>query len=198
MLNLNWRDRDKSWFDFYERHPHTVPQAVRAGYFPSYKIASRRLGRMKKRKRGRTPRIVGTVALHDTGRAAQVYCAWKVNSLLHEVMLTEELIKLPIPLNLWLRGGKTDRRLRPDAELPKLFVEFDMGTERKQQMQKQVKAYHQSQRTVLWIVPSVRQIDWITEVANKATTLVMLHGSSEVFDLYGQSKPVDKVCGKYV
>ena len=113
-------------------------------------------------------------------------------------MLTEELIKLPIPLNLWLRGGKTDRRFRPDAELPNLYVEWDSGVERKQQIQKQVKAYHQSHKAVLWIVPSVRQIEWITEAGNKATTLVMLHGSSEVFDLYGQSKPVDKVCGKYV
>ena len=146
--------------------------------------------------RGRKPRIVGVVALHDTGRAAQVYCAWRPQHLEHEVRLSDELIRLPIPLTLWKRGGNTDRQLRPDAELPKLYVEFDMGTERKKQIQKQVKAYHQSQRTVLWIVPTVRQFEWIAEVGKKETTLVMLHGSSEVWDLQGQKAPVEKVCRK--
>lgn len=151
---------------------------------------------MKKRVRGRKLRIIGTVALHDSGRAAQVYCAWKANSLLHEVLLTEELIKLPIPLNVWLRGGKTDRRLRPDAENSKLYVEFDSGTERKKIVQKQVKAYHQTQRMVLWIVPSERQFEWIKEVGKKESTRVMLHGSSEVWDLEGFKSPVEKWCRK--
>lgn len=171
-----------------------------AGIYPSYKIAARRYVRRAHRVRGRKPRIIGTVALHDTGRAAQVYCAWRAStsSLLHEVLLTGELIRLPIPLNLWVRGSKTDRRLRPDAEIPKLFVEYDSGLERKKQLQKQVRAYHQTQRTCLWMVPSVKQIDWIAEVAVKATTLVMLHGASEVFDLYGNSKPVEKVCSHFL
>ncbi len=189
------RIRDAEYFEFYDRHPHTINQTVRSKIFGSYKVAARRFVRLKKRKRGRKPRIVGTVLLHESGRAAHVYCAWRPASLLHEVLLTDELIGLPIPLQLWLRGGRTDRSLRPDAEIPNvLMVEFDSGTERRKQVQKQARAYSHSSIKTLWIVPDVRRMDWIRQVANLDTTLMMLHGGQEVWDLTGRSVSVDKFC----
>jgi len=194
--NFDYRARDALYFRFHDIHPHRTADAVAAGIWPTYPVGNRRLIRLRKRTRGRKPRLVGTVAMHDTGRAANIFCAWRPGSLLHEVRLTAELVRLPIPLHLWTRGSKTSRQFRPDAELESLFVEFDTGTEKRPQLQRQARAYHQTERLVLWMVPGVKQIEWLRQVAKPDTTLVMLHGGSEIFDLKGRTASVEQVCAR--
>ncbi|MBB3208913.1 hypothetical protein FHS27_004747 [Rhodopirellula rubra] len=192
---VNTTERDRRIFDIFDTAPVTTRQLVKLNVFPSYQTANRRLIRLKKRKRGRTPRVIGTVAMHDSGREAKVYCSHRVSKIEHEVFLSEELIDWPIPFTMWKRGRNTDGFLRPDAEIDGLSIEFDRGYETQKQLRKQVVRYRDYDGFVVWCVPSVKQIDWIRKDASD-NTLYKLHGASVLFDGQGRELSVAKLCDR--
>lgn len=152
---------------------------------------------MKKRKRGRRPRCVGTVALYDSGRESNVYCSWRPRALKHEVLLTDWILDFGLDLLNWKRGINTDSQYRPDAEWGNLMVEYDTGTEKKAQVQRQAKRYNDCQSMVLWVFQSkdVSRFNWIQEVAKTNNTLLMLVGSDQLFDLNGNAMSVRDFVG---
>lgn len=191
---FDWRGRDDRFFGFIDKHAATTKQIVKARIFPSYKVANRRIVRMKKRTRGRKPRVVGTVALHDTGREALVYCGWRPRAIKHEVLLTEWLLDFGFPMDRWNRGMNTSSKYKPDAECSKLMVEIDTGTEKRKQLQSQILQQRDSEKPTLWVVHSLARFNWIEEVANKEKTLMTLVGSNEIYDMHGKCVTVDKYC----
>ena len=194
---IGYRERDDDFFGLHDNHPITTALTVLIGIFHSYKVAARRISRMKQRKRARRPRCVGSVALHDTGREANVYCSWRPRASKHEVLLTKWLIEAGKQLfgntdDLldWMkqikRGINTNSQYRPDAEFKNLMIEWDMGTEKKKQVQAQAKRYRDCESIVLWVFQrkDVSRFNWITEVATE-NTLVMLAGDDHAYDKTG-------------
>lgn len=148
--------------------------------------------RLRQRKRGEKPRIVGSIAFNDTGREAHIYCQHRPRSPVHEVLLTEQLLGFPIPMKDWIRGIETDSKYRPDAQVGRLFVEYDTGTESRKQVLKQVRQYHDCKSIVLWVFNSLNRFNWLQGVAT-TNTLMMLAGASELYDIQGNSLGVDKL-----
>jgi len=190
---LDWRTRDECFWSFIDRHPATTKQLVTARLFPSYRVANRRLVRMKKRTRGRTPMVVGTVAMKDVGREALVYCGYRPRAVKHEVFLTDYLLSFGHPMDQWERGMKTCSKYKPDAETEKLLIEFDMSTESRKQMQKQIIQQRTSEKTVLWVVHSLARFNWVEEVANKSNTLMTMVGHDHVYDMTGNRMAVSEL-----
>ena len=188
------RERDKRIFNIVDRASVTIKQLVKLGVFPSYAVASRRLVRMRVRKRGRRIRCVGQVPLHDAGREAKVFCSYVPNALLHEVLLSEELIGWPIDFTIWKRGPFVDSELRADAEFGKLFIEFETGNKSQKQMKKRLEQYHGVDARVVWILPTMNRFTWAKEFGDPRNTLVKLPGASEVYDVDGRCVTVDKLC----
>lgn len=138
---------------------------------------------------------MGHVALHDTGREARVFCSWVPNALLHEVLLSEELIGWPVEFTSWLRGSKVDSSLRPDAQRGDLLIEFETGNKSRKQMSHRLQQYHGVDKRVVWVLPTVNRFDWAKADGDPRSTLVKLPGANEVYDLNGRSAPVEKLCG---
>ena len=189
------RDRDKRIFEIVDRAPVTNKQFVRLGVFPGYTVAARRTLRLTHRKRGRRLRSPGHVALHEAGREARVYCSYRPNALLHEVLLSEELIGWPVEFTAWQRGPFVDANLRPDAEHGNLLVEFETGHKSEKQMARRLQQYHGVPRRIVWVLPTVNRFDWAKKHGDPRNTLVKLPGASEVYDLNGRSLTVEKLCG---
>lgn len=93
----------------------------------------------------------------------------------------------------WKRGINTNSKYKPDAEMDNLSVEFDMGTEKQRQVQRQAKRYDDYKGTVLWVFQDTNRFNWITEVANHSNTLVMLAGNQEVYDLGGHAMSIENL-----
>jgi hypothetical protein len=96
-----------------------------------------------------------------------VFGCWKPSKLmlLHEVLLTGELIKNPFfRVN---RGKIVDQEIRPDATYfigPKkmpFHVEMDLATESYKVIKRRIQAYIPSREPVVWIAPSESRIDGI-------------------------------------
>ena len=118
-----------------------------------------------------------------------------MKALEHEAFLSDELVRYwPwVPFTSWKRCIKTDRVLRPDAEIPNLLIEFDRGNERKKIVQKQAAAEKAFDGFVVWIVPETKQMDWVFE-ANSDNTFCKLHGTSELFNADGRTLSVEELC----
>lgn len=193
---FDYKERDKLIFQILDNAPVAVKHFVLLGIFFTIQAAYRRFIRLENRSRGRKPRCVGLVAFHDEGRPAKVYCSYRSKALEHEAFLSDELIRCwPwIPFTSWKRGINTDSVMRPDAEIPGLMIEYDRGNERKRQIQRQAEAYRDYTGLVVWIVPEMKQVDWVNATTNKENTLYKLHGSSTLFDCQGREVIVEKLC----
>lgn len=148
--------------------------------------------RLRRRKRGEKPRIVGSIAMHDTGREAHIYCQHRPRSPKHEVLLTEQLLNFDLPIMDWIRGIETDTKYKPDAELGRLKVEYDTGTESRKQVLKQVRQYQDCKSIVLWVFNELNRFNWLQGVAT-TNTLMMLAGASELYDIQGNALGVDEL-----
>ena len=87
----------------------------------------------------------------------------------------------------------TDSKYKPDAENERLMIEFDNSTEKIKQVQTQAKRYVDCMKQVLWVVKDVNRFNWITEVASKSNTLLMLADGKEVFDLGGNRVEINQL-----
>ena len=189
------RRRDKIIFDILDHAPVTKKHFVQLGVFSSYSAVSRRFLRLGKRTRGRKPRCIGSVMLGDCGRRSNLYCSYDPKAREHEGLLSDELVShWPIPFTTWKRGINTDSDLRPDAEIDGLLIEYDRGTERRPVVQGQAKAYRDYAGIVVWIVPSMLQVEWIKRVTNPVNTLFKIHGEEDLFKCDGTRKDVAKLC----
>ncbi len=121
--------------------------------------------------------------MNDTGRKHNVYCKWPARNLLHEVMLTEEL--LPFWDLKILRGNQVDPHLKPDATIQasdfSFHFEMDMDTEGYKQVQTQMRRYEKANEYVVWFAPTMTRLQGLMKVASKKS-MFSLHGTSVWFD----------------
>jgi len=182
---------------FLEVHITVIQHLVDARIFPSYQTAWRWMNRCAKKQNGWKPRYLGGVLLNHTGRTAKVYCnGWTPNSrtLLHEVMLTDEL--LPYCACDILRGPKVDPELRPDAtvftnsplhtvQTGELHYEMDNGTEHLEQIRERMEIVGQYIDPVVWVF---QQPERMKEVMRFSTSnsYFKLYREGEFFDRSGE------------
>ncbi|EMI19557.1 hypothetical protein RMSM_03517 [Rhodopirellula maiorica SM1] len=93
----------------------------------------------------------------------------------------------------WKRGMNTNSELKPDAEIEKMMVEYDMGTEGKKQVQRQAKRYTKTNSWVLWVFQNANRFNLLEGAAPTSNTLMMVDGSDTIYDLKGYAVPVDKL-----
>lgn len=191
---VDYRERDKAIFRVVDNAAVILRHLVELGLFITYQTANRRSIRLRSRKRGRKLRVIGQVAMQEVGRLCNVYCSYRPKAIEHEVWLSDELVKWPIDFTSWKRGIETDEKLRPDAQVEGLMIEYDRGTERKKQVQKQAEAYRNYTGLVVWVVPSPTQVKWISEVAWADNTMFKFHRTAELFDDKGRQIDLKKLC----
>jgi len=138
--------------------------------------------------------MLGTVLVEECGRPSNVYGSWRPRAMDHEVLLSRELTRWPIEFTKWKRGINTDSKLRPDAELPGLFVEYDCNTESRRQVVRQAVRYRNRPERIVWVFQTMARFDWLKDVADHRNTLVKLAGADCVYDLTGRETTVMKLC----
>lgn len=114
--------------------------------------------------------------------------------MLHEVLLSEELIGWPVEFTDWKRGSAVDPVRRPDAELGPLLIEMETGNKSQKQMKKRLEQYHGVDARVVWVLPTMNRFTWAQEFGDPQNTLVKLPGANEVYDLSGRATTVEKLC----
>ncbi len=161
------RQRDARVCWLLDTHPATAAVLVGLGLFPSRNKALKRLRRLVERRR---VRLVGTVCRKAAGRPEHVWCRWrpKVDQLLHEVELTELLLRLDV--GALLRGPHlADTQVRPDAELRlngrRYYLELDRGTISYRQVARRFQKYESCPQLSLWICATEERMEGMRQRA---------------------------------
>jgi hypothetical protein len=148
-------------------HPVTAAMLSAIGWFSTPAKARKRLRRLASKRR---IRLVGTVS-RTLGRPEHVYCrGWrpKVDSLLHEVELTEFCLRLNAE-QIGRGPRTTDQIIRPDAEARingrVYYIEWDRGTMGTSQIARRFRLYEAFPHFVLWVCPTVERRDRLREMA---------------------------------
>jgi hypothetical protein len=116
------------------------------------------------------------------GRKANVYVyGWNPKHLLHEVIVTDELIRTELPL--WdvpvLRGELVDEQLRPDATIlgrRTVHLEIDLNHEGRRQLAKQIDVYqrlNEAEDCVVWLAPTRARLELIRRLAKAIEHVVL-------------------------
>lgn len=132
--------------------------------------------------------------LSKSGRPTDVYGCWQPQQtqMLHEVLLTGELLKCPhVPVN---RGKHVDAALRPDATLfigpaeTPLHVELDRNTEGYRAVKRRIRSYAAFGEPVLWIAPTVARMDGLRRVCRPiaAVSYFKVLGADLLYDFDGR------------
>jgi hypothetical protein len=186
---MGWRERDETLKRFVEVHPSTPIQWVKATIFDNYKVAARRAKKLRERKRKRLP-YVGSVLLNDCGRKNDVYCGWQPQSLLHEVLLTEEILPLwDLP---WERGNRVGKYNSDGVMCGMLHVEMDRATEGYDQVEDQMRVYERAQAYNVWFAPTEVRMKGIMRIGTE-WSLYSVCGSKVWIDASGNRQTVDQV-----
>ena len=147
--------------------------------------------------------------MNRTGRTTVVYCnGWTPNSrtLLHEVLLTDELIAMLIAMlkleNVSdihsveiLRGPKVDRDLRADAtvfintpfheQTGELHYELDNGSEHMKQLRDKMENLKLFIDPVVWVFQQPERMQDVMSFST-ANSYFKLYGHQEIFNSHGQ------------
>ena len=94
-----------------------------------------------------------------------MYCAWSPASLLHEVMLTDELLDF---LSLDIERGNRVGKYNSDAvirfgKLP-VCCEMDLDTEGYDQVREQMAVYENAQIYNVWFAPTTARVEGLMAV----------------------------------
>jgi hypothetical protein len=107
------------------------------------------------------------VQFSNTGRPTDVLCCWRPqhSQLLHEVLLTAELIRFP---RFRVRRGKfVDQQIRPDATMlvgdgaSPVHWEFDNSTENYARVKERLQVYLRRREPVIWVARTESRLDGI-------------------------------------
>ena len=185
-------ERQRDVERFLAVHVTVIQHLVDSRIFPSYQTAWRWMNRYAKKESGWQPRYIGGVLMNRTGKPTSVYCnGWTPNSrtLLHEVLLTDELI--PYYGCEILRGPKVDPELRPDATVfinssptGELHFEMDNGTEHIEQIRERMEITGQYSDPVIWVFQQQERMERVMGFSAQ-NSYFKLYGHKEIFDSSG-------------
>ena len=144
-------------------------------------------------------KLVGSVQLNRTGRPEDVYCCYrpKADQLLHEVLVTGELIRFPFAEVA--RGKNVDQVLRPDFTLClddfSIHGELDRATEGYRQARDRMHVYTERREFVLWVAPTVARMEGLRKRAAciRSHALFKVVGESTLLDFHGDTLPVESL-----
>lgn len=131
--------------------------------------------------------------MNDTGRKSDVYCAWSPVSLLHEVLLTEELLDF---MELKIDRGNKVGRFNSDAVIhfgdTPLCCEMDMGTEGYTQIESQMEAYERAGIYNVWFGTSPARVNGLMRAAT-SFSLFSVCGSRVWMNSAAEPVSVDQI-----